>query len=243
MGGFTKIFSSIVTSTIWGEDGDTCKIWVTLLSQANAKGETDITIPGLSRMTLIPIEKCEEAMEKFQRPDKYSRSQEKEGRRIEKIDGGWLIINYKRYRDKRDADVRKEQSRQAQQRFRDNKKSANSKPIVSQNKPGSAQAEAEAEAEADNTNTIQEKKEKLGLFDDATISLIAQNEYEIYEKKGIDVNYEIEKARNWAGVNPAKKNYGRFIINWLNNAEPSKDKPKAGKFSDIETNEDGTYDL
>lgn len=119
MAGFTKLFNSIITSTVWQEDAETKVVWITLMALADANGETDTTIPGLARLSGVSIKKCEAALLKFQEPDPYSRSQEFEGRRIIKTTNGWRLLNYTKYREMRDIAVRQEQNRLAQKRFRD----------------------------------------------------------------------------------------------------------------------------
>jgi hypothetical protein len=100
MNGFTKLFSSIVTSTIWQEDSDTCKVWITLLALSDSQGRIDGTIPGIANIANVSIELTEIAITKFLSPDKYSRSQEYEGKRIKVIKGGWQLLNYTTYRDR-----------------------------------------------------------------------------------------------------------------------------------------------
>ena len=100
MAGYTKLFSTILTSTIWQEDSDTRVLWVTMLALADQNGKVDATLPGLANIANITIEACEKAITKFESPDKYSRSKKFQGRRIKYIKGGWRILNYAEYRDK-----------------------------------------------------------------------------------------------------------------------------------------------
>lgn len=150
MTGYTKVFNSILTSTIWQEDSDTKVVWVTLLALADANGVADATIPGLANLAGVPLAKTIEAVKKFMAPDPYSRTKTDGGRRIMEVEGGWLLLNHAAYRQRRDPEARRAQNKLAQQRFRD--KNADSKPIVSQCKPMSAQAEAEAVTEANNSS-------------------------------------------------------------------------------------------
>ena len=55
------------------------------------------TVPALAKICNITNELCEEYLTDFQQPDKYSRSQEHEGRRIEQIEGGYRILNGEYY--------------------------------------------------------------------------------------------------------------------------------------------------
>jgi hypothetical protein len=95
----TKLFSTITDSTIWDESPMTCKIWITLLAMSDWHGCVYASVPGLANRARATIEQVEEALRVFRAPDKYSRSQEYEGRRIEDIDGGWLLLNHKKHRD------------------------------------------------------------------------------------------------------------------------------------------------
>jgi hypothetical protein len=98
--GFTKLFSSIINSTIWREDDKTRIVWITMLAMADSKGNIWAAIPGLADAAKVSIGDCERAVEKFKGPDKYSRTKEHDGRRIIEIDGGFNILNYAKYREK-----------------------------------------------------------------------------------------------------------------------------------------------
>lgn len=108
---FTKLFSSITESTIWAEANHVRIVWITMLAMADRQGRVYATIPGLAGRARVSVEECEEALTKFLSPDKYSRSKDHEGRRIEDIDGGWLLLNYERYRALRDHEADKEKKR------------------------------------------------------------------------------------------------------------------------------------
>ena len=95
---YTKLFQSILDSTIWGEQDTVRIVWITLLAMADKNGEVLASIPGLARRACVPVADVEKALFKFQSPDKYSRTPDDEGRRIEAIDGGWLLLNYQKYR-------------------------------------------------------------------------------------------------------------------------------------------------
>ena len=97
--GYTKLFSSIVTSTIWVESDRTRIVWITMLAICDKNGEVQASVPGLARLAGVPLEDCEQAIAKFLGPDAYSRTPDDEGRRIEKIDGGWALLNHDKYRN------------------------------------------------------------------------------------------------------------------------------------------------
>lgn len=108
MAGYTKLFSSIVTSTIWREPKETKVLWITMLALADKEGFVDGTIPGLAAMANLTIEETETALAHLLGPDRYSRTQDFEGRRIEPRDGGWHLINHAKYRAALGKDERRE---------------------------------------------------------------------------------------------------------------------------------------
>ena len=152
---FTKLFQSILQSTIWVEPLETRVLWITMLALADRRGRVHGSIPGLAHTADIPLDKCEQALNRFLSPDVYSRSTEQEGRRIEKIDGGWQLINYDKYRELRDEETTREVKRAYMRRARNQAKQnvtirANNVTVTEQNSgkinPQWIQAEAEAEA-------------------------------------------------------------------------------------------------
>ena len=106
MSGFTKLFSSIIASTIWCESPETKVVWITMLAMADQNGVVNASAPGLAAMAQVGFESVIKALQCFEAPDEYSRSTEFEGRRIQKVDGGWLILNYQKYREIRNEEKR-----------------------------------------------------------------------------------------------------------------------------------------
>ena len=96
---YTKLFNSIVTSTIWTEDNATRIVWITMLAIADKNGEVQGSVPGLARIAGVAVDDCRVAITKFLSPDPDSRTKDDEGRRIQAIDGGWELLNFRKYRD------------------------------------------------------------------------------------------------------------------------------------------------
>jgi len=105
----------------------------------------------------VDVEVTRKAISTFLQPDPDSRTKEHDGRRIEEIDGGWRLLNYERYREQRDVEIRRETNRNSMRRTRaasrasatdtDGTRAVHSVPVGTK----WAQAEAEAEAEADHS--------------------------------------------------------------------------------------------
>ena len=145
MNGFTKLFNSIVTSSIWEEDNETRVLWITLLAMADQDGEVVAALPRLAKLANLTVNKCQQSLQKLQAPDPDSRTPDNEGRRIRVIQGGWLILNHKLYREKSRSSERKTYLRDKKREERAQKKLA-STPV---NNCQHSQPIAEAEAEAD----------------------------------------------------------------------------------------------
>lgn len=100
MSGWTKLFSSIVTSSIWCEDDSTVRVWIAMLAVADADGVVEGSIPGFANLARVSVDQMRSAVAKLCSPDHDSRTPDNEGRRVEAIEGGWRILNYAAYREK-----------------------------------------------------------------------------------------------------------------------------------------------
>ncbi len=83
-----------------------------MLAMADRRGRIWGSIPGLANRARLSVDQVEDALTRFQRPDKYSRTPDHEGRRVEKIDGGWRLLNHAKYREIRDEEAIKESKRE-----------------------------------------------------------------------------------------------------------------------------------
>jgi hypothetical protein len=98
--GYVKILSSILDSSIWAEPDDVVRVWLTLLAMADRDGYVGASVSGIAARTrTVSKQRVAECLELFQSPDDDSRTDDFDGRRIQKVDRGWLILNYKRIRD------------------------------------------------------------------------------------------------------------------------------------------------
>lgn len=102
MSGYTKLFSSILDSTIWDEDCATRVLWVTMLAMVNTRGQVLSSEVNIGLRARLPLTDVKNGLAKLLAEDPASRTPDNGGRRIAKIDGGWQILNYERYRTKQD---------------------------------------------------------------------------------------------------------------------------------------------
>lgn len=108
---FAKIFTQIFDSSI-AENCRVRHVFMDLLVLADSDGVVDMTHEAIARRTNVPVAEVREAIGILCSPDKSSRPQSDEGRRLLPIDEGrewgWQIINYSHYRAVRDEEARRE---------------------------------------------------------------------------------------------------------------------------------------
>ncbi len=120
--GYTKLFSSILASSIWQEDQATRLVWLTMLALKNERHVVEASISGLTNLSRVSRDECEAALTKFLAPDPESRNTAHEGRKIERVEGGWMILNGEHYRRLMSDDERKEYQKIKAREYRKRKK-------------------------------------------------------------------------------------------------------------------------
>lgn len=180
--GFTKLHNGLLTSTVWREDPATKVVWITLLAMADPDGVVESTMPGLGAFANVTIDEAAKAIEKFLSPDRYSRTPDREGRRIEIIPGGWRLLNYDKYRDKSSTEELRQKATARQQRRRERLRNAN---VVTRRDDSvtkrdsrdmsleSRQADLDLEAEANKTHGASD-------FDGSEWALRTMKEYPLW---------------------------------------------------------------
>jgi hypothetical protein len=98
---FVKLYGSILYSTVWLEPLPTKVVWITMLALADADGVVGASVPGLAKIAGVSREECEAAIATLSAPEPDSRTKDDDGRRIQVVEGGWRIVNHRKYRDLR----------------------------------------------------------------------------------------------------------------------------------------------
>lgn len=140
--GYTKLFGSIVHSTIWREPAHVRLVWVTMLALADKNGVVEASIPGLADVARVSLDDCLDALARFQKPDLFSRNKASGGRRIEELQGGWRLLNHGHYRALMSRDEQKEKDRLRKQEERAAAKLSKACPDLSENVPEVRHSEA-----------------------------------------------------------------------------------------------------
>lgn len=225
---YSKLHSSIVNSSLWTEPDPVRIIFITLLAMCDQDGVVFGTIGGLSRLANIDPDDIETSWATLMSPDTDSsdaiRAPENEGRRIERVSGGFRLLNFAYYRGLRNDDDRRDQNREAQARFR-SKQSKPASSKVSRDKPLKAHTEAEAEAEAD-TKAKKEEKERVARFIPPTLDQVLKIGSEIelseIECKKLHSFYE---SKGWLVGKQRMKSLKAAMNGWkLRSIQPEGEK-------------------
>ncbi len=208
MTGYSKLFGSIITSTIWREDKETKILWITMLALKDKNGIVEGSVPGLADMARLTLAETEESLQKLRDPDPHSRTKTREGRRIEDVDGGWFIINHEKWRNKMNADERREYLRIKQAEHR-----ARQQPVNKRKQKSTPSTHTDADTYSDSNKKEGANGSRPQSVEDWLKELEADKTY-----AGIDVRREYGKMLAWCNVRNKQPTKRRFV-NWLNQAE------------------------
>lgn len=120
---FTKLDHGIIHSSIWSEPLPTRILWITMLAMKDDSGFVASSRSGLIRAANITPDEFDKAIKCLESPDEESRTRDYDGRRVEKVEGGWVILNHEKYR--LHEDLKKEKHREYMRKWRDKKDSVN----------------------------------------------------------------------------------------------------------------------
>lgn len=126
---FTKLQRSMISSSVWLQDAETRLVWVTLLALCDRDGISRCSPMGLAHQARVTEEGCRKAIEILSGPDLDSRDRTNEGRRIERCDQGFLILNYERVMAEGAREERREYNREKQAESRAKKRAGKGNTI------------------------------------------------------------------------------------------------------------------
>jgi hypothetical protein len=92
---YTPIFRDLLDSSLWASASPPTRcVWITFLLDADPEGCIPTSVPGLARRAHVTVEEARAAIAMLEAPDPDSRTPDYEGRRVEKVAGGWRVLNF-----------------------------------------------------------------------------------------------------------------------------------------------------
>lgn len=221
---YNKIFTKILDSSIWLAPDPHRLVWITLIAAMDSQSIATFACPeNLAARARVSLEDTLDAIKAFESPDPYDPSQEFEGRRIERVPGGWLILNGERYRNLVTRAVATEQSRLRMQRFRD--KQSKLRNVTQPLQPVTPSV---------SVSVSEEVSEKKPMSDSPTV-------LEVFDHWKSTHNHPQSKldAKRKKVITQALKNYSiadlrECITGYLNSPHHMGDNPRKTKYDDIE---------
>lgn len=97
---FIPLMSSTIRSSLWSLSGDCIKVFLTLALEAGPDGVVIASIDGIRRIVDLPIDSVKAHIVTLESPDEHSKDIARggDGRRLERVSGGWRVVNMDWYR-------------------------------------------------------------------------------------------------------------------------------------------------
>lgn len=127
---WSPLWSKLVDSSIWSEPDAVRIVFITMLAKKDSDHIVRGTAFNISRWSNKSEAEVLAALKILSEPDKRRiEPQPFEGRRIEKVEDGWLMLNGEEYRKKVSEEMRKARLRKAQTTYRAKHPAGKSEPL------------------------------------------------------------------------------------------------------------------
>src|SRR5262245_19222822 len=123
---YNKLFTKILDSSIWLEPTPTRIVWLTFLASMDESGFVQLTsAANVAHRARVTLDEACNALVTLEGPDSDSADPENDGRRVERVPGGWMVLNASKYRDMVTKVVIQAQTRERVRKHRARKKDGN----------------------------------------------------------------------------------------------------------------------
>ncbi len=117
---YNKLFTKILDSSIWLEPTPTRIVWVTFLAAMDEHGFVPFASVGnVAQRAVVTLDEARAAIGCLESVDPDSSDSANEGRRIERVPGGWVVLNAEKYRALATRAAQVENTRERVRRFRE----------------------------------------------------------------------------------------------------------------------------
>lgn len=127
---FVVLDAEILSSSVWAEEPHVRLVWITLLILCDTEGYVGAAIPGIAHHARVTLKQAEDAIERLQRPDPYSRTKTNQGKRLEPAERGWKVLNFQEHIDRLSSERMKARERVRRHRERKRKRDGNASNVT-----------------------------------------------------------------------------------------------------------------
>ena len=222
---YNKLFTKILDSSIWMEPVSTRIVWITFLAAMDENGFVQFaSIPNVAHRAVVSLDEASKAVATLEAPDANSSDPDNDGRRVERVPGGWMVLNANKYRALVTREIIKEQTRERVRKFRDSKDG--NAPVTPGNAPVTPGNQSVTPSETDTkAKEAEEPPTKTRRKRNDSKPEMTDGEWLEYMKakpelQRIDVGHEYGKMLEWCQRKNEKPTRRRFEV-WVGKAEPS----------------------
>ena len=117
---YNKLYGKIVNSSIWLEATPTRIVWITCIALMDQDGLVQMaSVANMAHTARVSLAEAEEAIAALESPDPLAPEQEYEGRRLERVHGGWIVLNAPIYQRFASGEKIREQNRERAKAYRE----------------------------------------------------------------------------------------------------------------------------
>lgn len=239
---YNKLFAKILDSSIWLESDGTRIVWLTLLAAMDQDGFVQFaSVPNLAYRARVSQEVAAEAVAVLEGADPHSSDPDNDGRRIDRVPGGWMVLNATKYQEIVTRKVQRDRTRERVARHRRERSvtpcNADGADVTPCNAPSAdvtlsnasvtpSDTETDAHTETE-TNTAEAEPAAWMWFPCVGTEKMwpllgpqLQTWCELYPR--LDIPAECNKAAAWLSADPSRrktaKGMPRFLVGWFNRA-------------------------
>lgn len=213
---YNKLFAKILDSSIWLEPDSTRIVWMTCLAAMDEDGFCSFASPAnLAHRAVVPLDACVSALATLEGVDPNSSDPDNDGRRLERVPGGWLVRNASKYRDLVSREIAKAANRRRVARHRETKRAGNA-GVMPGNAPSRkanasvtlSDTEAEADTETRSDTETDKNKDRRAARSSASVDALFEQFWSAYPKKrGKD-----DALRAWKKRKPSSELLGVMLV-------------------------------
>ncbi len=123
---YNKIFTKILDSSIWLESTPTRIVWLTFIAVMDEKGFAPFAALGnVANRARVTLDEARTAIQILEGPDSESSDPDNDGRRLERVPGGWIVLNAEKHRDLVTRAIKQAQTAERVRRHRALKRTSN----------------------------------------------------------------------------------------------------------------------
>jgi hypothetical protein len=214
---YNKLFTKILDSSIWLEPNPTRIVWITFIAAMDQDGFAQFSsIRNLANRAMVTVEDAEAAVKTLESPDPDSHSQKYEGRRIERVPGGWIILNSEEHREMVTRAVVREQTRERVARHREKMRNASVTPSEADPTPNPEANNPEKK----NTDMARKRASTRKAPEDFTIT-DSLREWAWKNCPGVDLDLETEAFKDYTFAS-GKTDWPATWRSWMRKANKGK---------------------